>query len=172
MVILLMGVAGSGKTAVGEGLAARLGWRFIDGDELHSPASVEKMRAGIPLDDEDRMPWLRSIRDLIDEHEATGTPVIIACSALKQVYRRLLLEGTRETRLVYLRGEQSLIESRLRERQNHFFDPRLLGNQFAVLEEPRQALLIDIDADLESVTDAVVEALGLDSSAASEEDGQ
>lgn len=161
MVILLMGVSGAGKTAVGVRLAERLGWAFHDGDDAHPAANVRKMAAGEPLTDEDRLPWLERIQRLVERHEEAGTSAVIACSALRESYRRLLLAGTRETRLVYLRASRPLLERRLSGRRGHFFDPRLLASQLATLEEPRDALTIDVDGDLDQVTSAVIDALDL-----------
>lgn len=162
MVVLLMGVSGAGKTAVGERLAARTTWPFVDGDDLHPPANIEKMSAGEPLDDEDRQPWLVAIRDVIRTHQEAGTSVIIACSALKARYRRFLLRGARDVRLVYLEGSPGLIEQRMQERQGHFFSARLLASQFVDLEDPVEAVAVSVAGDLESVTSAVTVALGLD----------
>lgn len=161
MVIVLMGVSGAGKTTVGRRLADRLGWAFHDGDDAHPAANVRKMAAGTPLTDEDRRPWLGRIHRLIARHEEDRTSAVIACSALKRSYRRLLLEGTRETRVVYLRGRRELLERRLTRRTGHFFDPGLLASQLATLEEPRNAVTVDAEGDLEQVTAAVADALGL-----------
>ena len=172
MVVILMGVSGAGKTAVGNRLAARLGWPFHDGDDLHPSESVRKMSTGVPLTDADRRPWLESIHDLVLRLEAEGRSAVIACSALKEAYRRLLLDGTRQTRLVYLYGEPALIEGRLRERRGHFFDANLLLSQFAALEEPSDAIVIDVDADLDSVTASASAALGLEKGESSKEEGE
>ena len=171
MVVLLMGVAGAGKTAAGREVARRLGWEFIDGDDLHPRANIEKMAAGTPLDDTDREPWLRRIRRSIERCEKSGSSAVIACSALRRRYRRQLLELTTNTRLVYLQGEPALIASRLRSRHGHFFDPALLASQFETLEEPEDALVISVAADLESVVTAVLRGLALGASA-SEEEGE
>jgi gluconokinase len=160
MIVLLMGVAGVGKTAVGQGLAARLGCAFVDGDDLHPEANRRKMAAGQPLDDDDRWPWLRAIRAAIDAREAAGEDTIFACSALKESYRRLLVEGTRDVRLVHLRGGAGLIAERLRARRGHFFDPRLLPSQLATLEVPEGALAVEVDAPLEEVVQRVIDGLG------------
>jgi gluconokinase len=156
-----MGVSGCGKTAVGERLAQRTGWPFIDGDDLHPASNVRKMSAGAPLTDEDRLPWLQSIRDVIVEHAESGGPAIVACSALKCAYRDLLLMGQANTRLVYLRGTPAVLERRLSERSGHFFDPKLLASQLETMEEPEDAFVVDIDVELEGVVDAVVNGLGL-----------
>ncbi len=148
MVLILMGVSGSGKTTIGTRLSDTLGWTFVDGDDFHPEANVEKMSRGEPLTDADRWPWLRSIREFIDERLAAGDPAIVACSALKPTYRNVLLDGTDDVHLVYLRGEYDLIRERLEARTDHFFDADMLESQFETLEEPSadEALIVDIDA--------------------------
>jgi len=168
MIVLLMGVSGAGKTAVGTRLAARLDWDFIDGDDLHGQANIDKMAAGVALDDRDREPWLRKIRSHIDRYETTGRSAIIACSALRQSYREILLAGTATSRLVYLEGDRSLIAGRLEQRADHFFDPRLLASQFDTLEEPDNCLRVPVDTDLDSVVRAVIGGLELDRRASQE----
>jgi gluconokinase len=172
MVILLMGVSGAGKTAVGRRLAERLGWTFHDGDDLHPPANVRKMAAGQPLDDDDRRPWLDAIRAAIAAEEAGGRDAIFACSALKEAYRRRLTAGTRDVRIVYLRGAPALIEERLRNRRGHFFDARLLPSQLATLEEPADAVVVDVGAALEVVVSRVIRALGLVEAGAETDGGE
>ena len=163
MVVLLMGVAGSGKTTVGERLAARLGWTFHDGDDLHPAANVRKMAAGEPLTDEDRRPWLAALREVIEGHERDGTDAVVACSALKEAYRRTLLAGAPSARIVYLRGDRTLLEERLRGRRGHFFRAELLASQLATLEEPgpSSTAIVDVDAEVEVVVERVLAALGL-----------
>ena len=160
MIILLTGVSGSGKTAVGSGLAERLGIQFVDGDDLHPEENVRKMAAGTPLTDADREPWLLATRAVLEEHVQTGTPVIVACSALKESYRQLLIDGLPEVRLVFLRGSREVLEQRIDSRKGHFFDPSLLDSQLATLEEPEDALVIDIATDLEAVIHTVQASLG------------
>ncbi len=164
-----MGVSGAGKSAVGERLAKRLGWTFLDGDDFHPQSNLQKMSAGIPLNDADRRPWLLAIRRRIDRLEASDTSAIIACSALKKTYRRKLLEETRDTRLVYLRGSRELIGKRLSQRREHFFNPVLMATQFETLEEPDDALVVDVDQTLESVVGEIVRGLGLVSPGGSQE---
>ncbi len=164
VIVVLMGVSGAGKTAVGELLAERLGWSFVDADDLHTAGNVHKMTAGVPLTDEDRLPWLLGVREVIVEHADSGRSAVIACSALKRDYRKLLLEGpvgTGDTRLVYLRAAPDVLERRLRKRRGHFFDPNLLASQLDALEEPMEALVVDVDSDLEAVVNAVAAGLGL-----------
>jgi gluconokinase len=161
LVVVVMGVAGTGKTTIGARLAARCGWPFVDGDALHSAASRAKMAAGEPLDDADRLPWLQRIQRTIREHEAARSSLVIACSALKREHRRILLAGTTTVRLVHLRGDRGLIAARLRERRGHFFPPALLDSQLAALEEPEEAVTVDVDGDVEGVTERVLRGLGL-----------
>lgn len=134
--ILVMGVSGSGKSTAGENLAIELGWPFRDADSFHPAANVAKMSAGTPLTDDDRWPWLEAIAAWIDECRTTGRPGIVSCSALKRAYRRILLDGRPDVRLVYLKGDQPLIAGRMGRRTGHFMPPSLLASQFATLEEP------------------------------------
>ena len=161
MVIILMGVSGSGKTTIGTRLAKTLGWSFADGDEFHPESNVEKMRRGEPLTDEDRWPWLRAIREFIDERLEAQNPVVVACSALKPAYRKVLLEGTDDVHLVYLRGSYDLIRERMEARSDHFFDAELLESQFEALEEPAadEAIIVDIDATPAEIVERICEAV-------------
>lgn len=173
MVVILMGVSGAGKTAVGELLAKRLGWSFLDGDDLHPVSNVEKMSSGRPLTDEDRGPWLDSIQTKIRQLEDSGTHTILACSALKEAYRRHLLADAQRTRLVYLRGSEALIEQRLRQRKRHYFEVGLLASQFEALEEPgEEVVVVDVDTDLETIVGKIMMALELRAKASSEEERQ
>jgi gluconokinase len=160
MVIILMGVTGSGKTTVGLALAESLHWQFVDADDYHPPANVAKMRGGIPLDDADRAPWLASLRYAIAGWLQTGTDVVLACSALKQTYRDELLVNP-QVKLIYLRGNPELISQRLSQRHGHYMDPELLASQFATLEEPEGAIAVDIDADVPDIVTEIRQALGL-----------
>lgn len=157
MVVVLMGVSGSGKTTIGTRLADALDWAFVDGDTFHPDANVEKMSRGMPLTDEDRWPWLHSIRDFIQERLETGAPAIIACSALKASYRDVLFDDEDGTFLVYLRGEYNLIRKRLQARTDHFFDGNLLKSQFETLEEPSsdEALIVDVEAPPEAIVETI-----------------
>jgi gluconokinase len=139
-----MGVTGAGKTTVGASLAGSLGWEFIDADDLHPPANVEKMRVGRPLTDADRWPWLARLNELLHERAERRTNVVLACSALKASYRDVLLRGIPDARLVYLRGSESIIAARLAERRGHYMNPALLASQLATLEEPRDVIVVDI----------------------------
>jgi gluconokinase len=150
-----MGVSGCGKTTVGELLALRLGCRFYDGDAFHPPANIEKMTAGQPLTDADRAPWLDQLNRMLAESAHKGDSAVLACSALKQSYRDRLAQGIPDFRLVYLRGDAALILARLKARLNHYMKPGMLESQFAVLEEPKDALVVDIDARREQITERI-----------------
>jgi gluconokinase len=139
MILIVAGVAGSGKTTVGELLARRLGWVFADGDSFHPPQNVAKMHAGVPLTDDDRWPWLRAIVAWMDERAAAGESAIVACSALKRRYRELLMSGEAQTRLVFLVIPHDGDEARIGARHGHFFPQQLLDSQYATLELPDPA---------------------------------
>jgi gluconokinase len=143
MVIVLMGVSGSGKTTIGKRLAEVLGWPYYEGDDFHPPANVEKMRGGAPLTDADRAPWLAVLGTLIQDLIRREQSAVLGCSALKQSYRNQLSGGSSDVRFVYLKGEEGLIRGRLAARRGHYFDPRLLTSQLATLEDPRDALVVD-----------------------------
>ncbi len=144
MVIIMMGVAGSGKTTIGAMLARDLGCDFCDADDLHPPANRDKMHRGIPLNEEDRRPWLTTVRALIDRYRTADADMVLACSALKAAHRVALAEGSKDVRMVYLKGSIDLIAQRLASRHGHFFDPALLQSQFETLEEPAEAIVVDI----------------------------
>ncbi|GAA4231401.1 gluconokinase [Actinomadura meridiana] len=135
-VIVVAGVAGSGKTTIGALLAERLGWDYAEADRFHSEANIAKMRAGRPLDDADRLPWLTAITAWIDDRVATGRPGVVSCSALKRVYREVLGGCRPGVRMVMLDGDRDLIAARMRDRLGHFFSVELLDSQFADLERP------------------------------------
>lgn len=160
MIILLMGVSGSGKTKIGGALAARLGWEFTDGDDFHSAENKQKMAAGIPLTDTDREPWLETLRRQISSWLAKNQSAVLACSALKQSYRETLLIHP-DVRLVYLKGSYELIASRLRERASHYATETLLSSQFATLEEPSDAITIDVSQPPEKILDEISFRLNL-----------
>jgi gluconokinase len=145
VVILLMGVAGAGKTTVGKLLASQLGWEFADADDYHSATNVEKMRHGIPLTDADRAPWLEALRALISGWLTAHKNAVLACSALKQSYRDSLRVSP-EVCIVYLRASPQVLHQRLRERHGHFMTEAMLQSQLEALEEPENAVIIDADA--------------------------
>jgi len=157
MIVLVMGVSGAGKTTIGERLAQRLGWRFIDADDYHPPANVAKMAAGVPLEDADRWPWLDALnRRLREERDA-----IIACSALKESYRRRLLAGIEGAQVVYLHGDKALIAERVAARKHRYMPASLLESQFATLEPPAAAIAVDVAGEPETAVSAIVAALGV-----------
>ncbi|MGA7291795.1 MAG: gluconokinase [Terriglobales bacterium] len=160
MVILLMGVSGSGKTTVGHLLAVRLGWEFADADDYHPAANVEKMRSGIPLTDADRAPWLETLRALIEGWIARGKNAVLACSALKRAYRENLRVGP-EVQAVYLKGTSELLRRRLHERVGHFMTERMLESQLATLEEPRDAVAVEVNCSPAEIVNEIRERLKL-----------
>ena len=158
---VVMGVSGSGKTTIAAGLAARLGWVLLEGDDFHPPANVAKMHAGTSLTDADRWPWLRAIAARMDEIRAAGGSAVVACSALKRAYRRRLV-GDRGDVLLYPRGSKALIAARMAARQGHFMPPALLDSQFATLEEPgadEAPVVVDIDGASDDVIERAVAGL-------------
>ena len=136
MVVIIFGVSGAGKTTIGQLLAEELGWRFYEADDFHSQANIDKMRQGVPLMDEGRWPWLENLGELIKRCIAAGENAVLACSALKEAYRRRLRVNA-DVKLVFLRGDYELIANQLRQRRGHFMNPALLQSQFADLEEPQ-----------------------------------
>jgi gluconokinase len=160
MVIILMGVSGVGKTTVGQALAQKLRWRFAEGDDFHSAANIAKMHAGIPLTDEDRAPWLQSLRNAINAWLACGENVVLACSALKASYRALLQVGP-DVRFVYLHAGFELIAKRLAARKGHYMNPDLLRSQFDTLEEPKDILTVDASLSPAHLLDKIRAALAV-----------
>ena len=158
-VVVVMGVSGCGKTAVGRRLAQALGARFVDADDLHPPENVRKMRAGIALDDADRAPWLALLNSRLREATVAGEPVVMACSALRQRYRDALAAGVPGLRFVHLAGSPDLIAARLAARQHRFMPASLLASQFAALEPPADAVVVDVAAPLDEVVADVQRAL-------------
>jgi gluconokinase len=136
VIIVIFGVSGAGKTTVGELLAREVGWRFIEADDFHPAANIEKMRSGHPLTDEDRWPWLDCLREQIEQLLSAGKTAVLACSALKRAYRDRLRVGD-ELKFVFLRGDYALVEKQLRSRRGHFMNVALLQSQFDDLEEPQ-----------------------------------
>ena len=151
MVIIMMGVSGSGKTTVGELLASALHLPFIDADDLHPPENIDKMRRGIPLSDHDRESWLHTVAGKIAEFEKNDGGVI-ACSALKKKYRKILSSGSRtDVRFVYLKGNRDTIYRRMRQRTTHFMQPDMLDSQFEALQEPERALTVSVEGSPEAI---------------------
>ena len=161
MVIVVMGVSGAGKTTIGKQLAEQLGWEFHDADDLHSEANKAKMASGIALTDADRAPWLASIRALIADRLGHNLNVVMACSALKQSYRDEIIVDPAQVKIVYLKGSPELIASRVAHRTNHFMNKDLLGSQFDTLEEPRDAIVVDIAPPPEIIVANIRKQLGL-----------
>ncbi len=163
MIVIIFGVSGAGKTTVGELLARELGWHFLEADDFHPAANIEKMRSGYPLTDEDRAPWLERLRDQIKRSLTAGERTVLACSALKRKYRqRLRVDG--EVKLVFLRGSYALISEQLSHRRGHFFDPALLQSQFDDLEEPKpdeSALTIELGRTPQELVKEIKEKLHL-----------
>jgi gluconokinase len=160
--LIVMGVAGSGKSTIGEALAARLGWRYEDGDRFHPASNVAKMSAGQPLTDDDRWPWLKAIADEIDRLSAENQRAVVACSALRRVYRDILVHGRPDIGIVYLDGTQALIAERLGRRKGHFMPAGLLASQFKTLEPPtpdEHPITVSIDAPVDAIVDAVMTQL-------------
>jgi gluconokinase len=156
MIFVVMGVSGVGKTTIGRLLARRLDLAFIEGDDYHPPANVAKMASGVPLGDEDRWPWLDRLNQVLQK-----TPgAVLACSALKEIYRERLLDGVGEARVVHLHGDKSLIASRLAGRSHRYMPASLLDSQFAALETPRGAVSIDVSASPADCVAAIVAAIG------------
>jgi len=164
MIIIVMGVSGSGKSRVGQALAQRLGWQFQDADDFHTQAAKEKMKQAIPLNDQDRQPWLQAMGSAIDRWLIAGKNTVLACSALKSSYRQILGIQDSRVQFIYLQGSFELIYKRLKHRQNHFMKESLLQSQFETLEEPTPSGAIYIDAcqSPEVIVQQVINQLNLD----------
>ena len=160
MILLVMGVTGSGKTTAGMLLAQSLGWLFLDADNFHPAENIEKMKHGVPLTDEDREPWLAAIHAELLRCAAKNEDVVLACSALKQSYRETLASGV-DLRICYLKGTYSEIKSRLEKRGGHFAGESILAGQFADLEEPRDALVIRVNETPEEIVQHALRKLNL-----------
>jgi carbohydrate kinase (thermoresistant glucokinase family) len=159
VIAVIMGVSGSGKTAIGEALARELGWRFLDADDYHPPANIAKMAAGQALDDDDRTPWLEKLNQELWKFDASDESVVLACSALKERYRRRLSEGIHRIEWVYLKGDFDLIHSRLAQRRHRYMPASLLQSQFAALEPPQRAIAVDVSADIAACVAAIAAQL-------------
>jgi gluconokinase len=157
--LIVMGVSGCGKSSVGKALAEQLGWDFYDADDFHPPENVSKMANGIPLTDSDRAPWLAALHDLISSSLAQDHPGVLACSALKERYRRQLLEDNEGVQLVYLKGSHELISSRMSTRKDHYMKPEMLQSQFDALEEPANALTIDISISIDEIIGVILDQI-------------
>jgi gluconokinase len=161
MILIAMGVSGAGKTRIGELLAERLHCDFTDGDAFHSAANKEKMHKGIPLTDDDRWPWLKTIRASIEEKQRAHETAVFTCSSLKRAYRDVLRAGDKDVCFVYLKGTREVLQERLTTRTGHFFDPSLLQSQLETLEEPNEdeAITVSIDLTPEQIVDEVLDQL-------------
>jgi gluconokinase len=160
VIVVVMGVTGSGKTTIGVLMARRLGWEFVDADSFHSAANVEKIRLGIALNDADRAPWLKALRDAMNSWAAEQKTVVLACSALKKSYRdELCIAG--ETRFVYLKGSCEVIAQRLGQRHGHFASETILASQFAALEEPDDAITVEINHSEDEIVAEIMGRLGV-----------
>jgi gluconokinase len=161
MIVIVMGVAGSGKTTVGRLLAQELGWIFRDADEFHSAANIEKMSGGTPLNDADRAPWLEAMRAAIAAWLREDKNAVVTCSCLRATYRKTLLVDPARVRFVYLKGNFDLIAARLSARPHHFMKPQLLKSQFEILEEPQDAITVDLANPPEVIVREIRKALGI-----------
>jgi gluconokinase len=160
MLIIVMGVCGSGKSTIASALASRLGWSFIEADDFHPAENVKKMRAGTPLTDADRLPWLQILTSTAKQKIFAGQSAVLACSALKESYRRILSESADVVKFVWLKGDEALIAERVKDRE-HFMSPALLSSQFQTLEEPNEALIIDILDSPSAIVENIIGALNL-----------
>ena len=161
MIIVLMGVSGSGKTTICELVAQRMGWPYLDADDFHPPANVEKMRSGTPLTDADRGPWLDRMNGMLRERAVAGQSVVLGCSALRQVYRDRLGSGLPDVRWVHLQGSFELIQARLQGRQHRYMPASLLQSQFTTLEAPQDALAVDIGGTPDQIAGRIMAGLQL-----------
>jgi len=156
---IVMGVSGCGKTSIGKALAGRIGWDFYDADDFHPPENIAKMASGIPLNDADRAPWLAALHDLIETCLKEKRPGVLACSALKESYRQALVSDNPGVQIVYLRGSYDLIWSRMQARAGHYMKPEMLQSQFVALEEPANALVVDIHLDVPEIVNNIVNSM-------------
>jgi gluconokinase len=154
--LIIMGVSSSGKTTVGKALAARLGWDFYDGDDYHPFVNIEKMADGVALNDEDRLPWLAALQAIIALGLKHKRPGVLACSALQESYRQVLLKDNQDVVIVYLKGDFALIHTRMADRADHYMKPGMLMSQFEALEEPDNALTIDISLPVEAIVEKIL----------------
>ena len=160
MIIILMGVTGSGKTTVGKLLAADLGWTYVDADDFHSELNIGKMKSGIPLNDADRKPWLERLGKLVRDCLIRSEDAVLACSALKENYREFLLLDE-QVKLVYLKGDYQVIRERLAQRRGHYMDPTLVDSQFETLDEPRSGLRVDASSEPHAIIRTIRNGLSI-----------
>lgn len=151
-----MGVAGSGKSTLGKALAQTLDWDFFDADDFHSVENIAKMAAGIPLNDSDRAPWLAALNQRLLSTLAKDRHPVLACSALKDIYRQQLLDGTHCIAIIYLKGSYDIIWSRIAAREGHYMKPNMLQSQFDTLEEPADALVLDVSLPLDEMLGTIL----------------
>ncbi len=159
MIVLIMGVSGSGKTTIGGLLAAALGGRYIEGDDFHPPANIAKMQAGLPLSDDDRLPWLQALGKALQAPENKGVPVILGCSALRESYRQLIRSFCPQCQIVWLHGSPERVAARIKDRLGHFMPASLLESQFAILEAPADAITVSIDQPPEAIVKQILDQL-------------
>ncbi|MBE9048729.1 gluconokinase [Pleurocapsales cyanobacterium LEGE 10410] len=160
MFYVIMGVSGTGKSTIGKLLSDRTGWAFYDADDFHPPSNINKMNRGIPLTDRDRLPWLDRLKQLIAASLKNNQPGILACSALKSSYRQILRGDRSDVVFVYLRGDYDCIQARVKQRQGHFMKSDLLRSQFDTLEEPQDALIVDVSQTPEKIVDQILSQVG------------
>ncbi|MGB5770191.1 MAG: gluconokinase [Crocosphaera sp.] len=156
MIYLIMGVSGSGKTTIGKALSQELGYTFSDADDFHPSENIAKMSQGIPLNDSDRLPWLLAIKTVINEHQQSQENAVITCSALKQSYRDLLQDNATNIIWIYLKGSYETILNRLEKRAEHFMKPQMLISQCQALEEPENAVIIDINLSVSEIIETII----------------
>jgi gluconokinase len=161
VILILMGVTGCGKTTVGKMLAEACAWEFHDADDFHSAQNVAKMKSGTPLEDEDRWPWLDRLNAFLLDSERRGRSLVLACSALKQSYRERLSRGCAAAHFVFLDGDREMIRARLLLRQGHYMNPKLLDSQFATLEQPQDALRLDVAQSPAALVHSIRSEFGL-----------
>lgn len=165
-IYVIMGVSGSGKSTIGQALAAKMGCQFYDGDDFHSPENIAKMESGLPLTDADRWPWLDQLAQLIGDQIRQEEPAVLACSVLKRSYRDRLRQDSEGLVFIYLRGSFDVIWDRIQDRKDHYMKADMLRSQFDALEEPdeQEALLVDIDDDADNIISKLIVSLDIDSS--------
>lgn len=160
MIVVILGPMGCGKTTIGKHLAVELGWQFFDADDFHPESNKQKMARGIPLDDGDREPWLETLSQLIQEHLGDGRDMVLACSALKKTYRRMLGIDQRQVHSVFLQGSYALLKERIAVRSHDYMDKELLQSQLDTLEKPETGLTVDIAGTVEEICQTIIDELG------------